>query len=300
MSDEKKTTAVATKQAALKGMLAGDAFQKQIAMCLPQHLKAERFCRIAITALTKTPKLADCTQVSLFGALLTLSQYGLEPDGRHAHLIPYGNVCQLIIDYKGLLKLIYRNKDVATIKAAVVCENDEFLFDRQEVKAHKINFRGDRGDMYAAWATVTFKNGAEVSDCMTKKEIDAIRSRSRASGNGPWVTDYNEMAKKTVLRRLSKMVPLPSEVQEAINDDDDTPRDIKKVHTIDIPAELITDGSDKAHPEDDAPDSNAPNTGAANLADRLKKDSTGLSDEQKKQIEAEEAAQAARERGELV
>ena len=68
----------------------------------------DRFIRIALTALTRTPKLTTCDHGSFFQALLDLSQLGLEPDGRRAHLIPFRNnkrncvECQLIIDYKGL------------------------------------------------------------------------------------------------------------------------------------------------------------------------------------------------------
>jgi len=298
MSDEK--TAVATKPASIKDLVAGDAFRKQVALCLPKHLSAERFCRIAITALTRTPKLAECTQMSFFGSLLTLSQYGLEPDGRHAHLIPYGKDCQLIIDYKGLVALMYRNGGVSNIYASVVCENDVFSFDRGQVTTHNIDFKAKRGDMYAAYAVVRMKDGTQLCDCMSKEEIDAIRKRSRASGSGPWVTDYNEMAKKTVLRRLSKLVPLPSEVADAIAADGDSARDIKQVHTIEVPAELITDGSDKeAVAVEDKPEKGAQGTWArakANASTATKQaaqvEFDGLTDAEKKAIEEREAQEA--------
>jgi len=300
MGENTKQTAVAVKgKSDIKSLLAGETFRKQVELCLPKHLSPERFCRIAITALTRVPKLADCTQASFFGSLLTLSQYGLEPDGRHAHLIPYGKECTLIIDYKGLVNLIYRNKDVDNVYASVVCENDSFVFDCGQIKEHKIDFRNKRGEMYAAYAIVRMKTGSVLADCMSREEIEAVRKRSRASGNGPWATDFNEMAKKTVLRRLSKLVPLPSEVAQAVNDDDDVPREIKRVRTIDVPPELITDGSNaQTEPEHNGL---AENAGAAALADRLKKQAvpepdSGLTQPEKDAIEAKERDEAEKER----
>ena len=112
--------------ATLKQTLSGPAMREQFARALPKHLSPERFCRIAITALTRTPKLADCTQESLMKCLLDLSAFGLEPDGRRAHLIPYKDQCTLVIDWKGLAELAMRSGIIAKLHADVVCENDEF------------------------------------------------------------------------------------------------------------------------------------------------------------------------------
>lgn len=71
-----------TKTSELKALLTGDKMREQFAAALPKHLTAERFCRVAITALSRTPKLAECTQESFFRCLLDLSAYGIEPDGR--------------------------------------------------------------------------------------------------------------------------------------------------------------------------------------------------------------------------
>lgn len=155
--------------------------------------------------------------------MLTCSQLGLEPDGRRAHLIPYGKTCQLIIDYKGLVELAMRSGEVSNIHADVICENDEFLCDRGQIVKHEIDYRKERGSVFAAYAICRFKDGSEKSEVMSVMEIDAIRKRSRASGSGPWVTDYNEMAKKTVFRRLSKWLPLSSEFREALEKDADSP-----------------------------------------------------------------------------
>lgn len=222
------STAVAErKPAGLRGLIEGEAFVGQISKSLPRHLTPERFVRVAVTAMNKTPKLRDCDPSSFCLALLTLSQLGLEPDGRNAHLIPFENrkkgivECQLIIDYKGLVELVMRSGLVSNIHADAICENDVFEYDCGEIKAHKIDFRKPRGAAYAFYARATFKDGSVKSEVMTLDEVKAIQARSRAGQSGPWVTDFSEMAKKTVFRRLSKWLPISSEFKDALEKDGD-------------------------------------------------------------------------------
>jgi len=218
--------AVSTKRQ-IESLLEGDQFKAAVAKVLPKHLPPERFIRVAITAMTRTPKLKECDQTSFFKCLLDLSSMGLEPDGRRAHLIPFENrkrgvvECQLIVDWKGLAELAMRSGVVSFLHGDIVCENDDFEYDRGELKKHKIDFKKDRGAMYAAYAICRFKDGTEQCCVMSKHEIDGIRARSRAGQSGPWVTDYNEMAKKTTFRRLSKWLPLSAEFRDALEKDAD-------------------------------------------------------------------------------
>jgi recombination protein RecT len=216
---------MSTQLATLKTTLNSDAMREQFARALPKHLSPERFCRIAITALTRTPKLQECTQESLMKCLLDLSAFGLEPDGRRAHLIPYKDQCTLVIDWKGLAELAMRSGIVAKLHADVVCENDEFTYDLGEVKAHKIDFRKPRGEVYAVYAMAQTKTGEVFVAVLAKDEVESVRKRSRAGTSGPWVTDWNEMAKKTAFRRLSKWLPLSPEFRDAQerDDEEDTP-----------------------------------------------------------------------------
>jgi recombination protein RecT len=221
------TTALAEKpkvdisKLSIRQFLGTDAIKTRVAEVMPKHLKPERFLRIAMAALTKTPKLADCTQSSFLTCLLNLSAAGLEPDGRRAHLIPYGKECTLIIDYKGLAELAMRSGVVANLHADIVCENDDFEYDSGRVIRHKIDFRKPRGEAYAAYAICRFKDGTEKAECMTKDEIEGIRKRSRAGNSGPWQSDWTEMAKKTAFRRLSKWLPLSAEFRDAVERDDE-------------------------------------------------------------------------------
>jgi len=218
-------TQVATKKD-IKALIQGDQFKLAVQQALPKHLTPDRFIRTALTAMTRTPRRTDCDQASFFSALLTLTQLGIEPDGRRAHLSPFENrkrgvtEVQLIVDYKGIRELVMRSGVVANIHADVVCENDTFTVDRGEIKEHKINYREPRGKVYAVYAICRFKDGSEKAEVMTREEVEAIRSRSRAGNSGPWVSDWNEMAKKTVFRRLSKWLPLSPEEREAVEADD--------------------------------------------------------------------------------
>lgn len=231
------STAVTTTKApaTLKGILTTDAMKKQFALALPKHLDADRFTRIAITALTRTPKLQDCTQESFFKCLLDLSAMGLEPDGRRAHLIPYGKECTLILDYKGIIELVRRSGDVASVRAETVCENDFFEWENGVV-THKVDWRKPRGDVQAVYAEAKLRSGEVQTAVMTKDEVEAIRNRSRSGQNGPWKTDWGEMAKKTAVRRLSKMLPLSSEIMEQVARDDDqfSGRPERKVESVNL------------------------------------------------------------------
>jgi len=256
------TTTEPKKKLTIKDHLDSDAFKTSIGKVLPKHLTPDRMARVAITALTRTPLLAECDQASFFRCLMDLSQWGLEPDGRRAHLIPFRNnqkgivECQLIIDYKGLVELVYRSGVVANIHADIVCENDVFRYDRGELVQHSIDFKADRGKMYAAYCLVRMKDGTEKCEVLTRQEVDGIRARSKAGKSGPWVTDYNEMAKKTAFRRVSKWIPLSAEIRDAVLDDDDTiegefvkPEKLQRLGLDDLTTMLIEGQSEHQEPQ---------------------------------------------------
>ena len=117
---------VAVKENTIKCILNSESFKSAIASIIPKHITAERMARTGIMALTKTPKLATCTKESFINCMMTLSQLGLEPDGRRAHLIPYENrnagtcECTLIIDYKGFVDLVYRSGSVSKCTLCIV------------------------------------------------------------------------------------------------------------------------------------------------------------------------------------
>ena len=241
---QENNQAITTKKDDIRSLISSDSLKKQFALALPKHLKPDRFIRIAITAMNKNPKLLQCTKASLLSCLMDLSQLGLEPDNRKAHLIPYGDKCTLIIDYKGLVDLARRSGEIADVHADVVYQNDEFTysFGSEGKLVHKPSLK-NRGEPMAAYSFVRLKDGSSSYEVMNVEEIEAIHKRSKAGTSGPWVTDWAEMAKKTVFRRHSKWLPVSSEFQEAAEKDYDVPIDIKpeEVSTkpdVEMPQEL--------------------------------------------------------------
>lgn len=251
----------------IRDRLRSPAVIDELTRVLPSHCKPERMARVAMTALTRTPLLAECDQVSFFKCLFDLSAWGLEPDGRRAHLIPFRNnkrgviECQLIIDFKGLVELAYRSGLVSSIHADVVCENDVFEYDLGEIKCHKIDLRKPRGAPYAAYARVVMKDGSFKCEVMSKDEVESIRKRSKAGTSGPWVTDWAEMSKKTAFRRLSKWIPLSAEFHDAVERDDDKlaemvevrPENVRHVSTLDNIAEELTNRLGQTSQQDEEP-----------------------------------------------
>lgn len=194
----------------------------EIARALPRHMNPDRMARIAVTVLRQTPRLAQCTPESFLGALMTCSQLGLEPGPLgHAYLVPYKREVTFIPGYRGLVDLAYRSGQVATVKAQVVYEADEFDFEEglDAYLKHKRSRAADPGQVIWVYALVKLKDGASNFVVMTVAEVEKIRKRSMAANNGPWVTDWEAMAKKTALKQLSKWMPLSPEFNQAVNHD---------------------------------------------------------------------------------
>lgn len=198
---------------------------------LPKICTPDRFAMVALSCLKGNRKLLDALltkegKISLVQALKTCAELGIEPDNRRAYLIPYKNEVNLIIDYKGIVELAMRSNFVSSIHADKVCENDEFEYNIGQIEKHKIDFKKERGDVYAYYAVVTFKDGSKRYEVMGKLEIEEIKKRSSAWKNFerkgimcPWNTDYDEMAKKTVFKRLAKWIPQSPELRQAIDFD---------------------------------------------------------------------------------
>jgi recombination protein RecT len=214
-----------TKKNTLAEWINSDTLKSQLGRALPKHADPDRMMRVIATAVQRVPALMECTQDSLFQCFMSCSQTGLEPDGRRAHIIPFKDrktnttVATFIIDYKGLVELVRRSGDVSDIHCDVVCENDEFAYNLGKIIEHRINFREPRGDVYAVYSMVTLKDGTVSSQVMTTEEVESVRARSKSSLSGPWVTDWAEMAKKTVFKRHSKWLPLSYDVRDLIEKD---------------------------------------------------------------------------------
>lgn len=215
----------------------------QLAIALPRHLSPERMLRIATTSIRRTPKLLACNQQSLLGAIMQAAQLGLECDGvlGHAYLVPFKDEVQLIVGYKGLIDLARRSGQLSTIYARAVHAKDQFeyAYGLTERLEHIPTREADPGDIVAVYAVARLKDGGTQFEVMTAAEVAKIRERSRAKDDGPWVTDPEEMAKKTALRRLCKMLPASVELARAVALDEraDIGLSQQLEDVIDVPSE---------------------------------------------------------------
>lgn len=187
----------------------------------------------AIAEVLRDDKLWPCTPQSLFDVVLGATALGLRvgKDLGNAYFVPFRDnktnttVATMIIGYRGLVTLARRSGEIVSITASIVCENDHFEASEGSDGrlVHKPDYfnRKGRGEMVGVYAYAKLAGGGEQWVVMAKTEVDAIRGRSRASGSGPWVTDYEEMAKKTAVRRLCKMLPISVDAAEAIAADTD-------------------------------------------------------------------------------
>lgn len=234
MSDIVKKEPVSSK-------IQSSAFLNELAKVTPRTvgLTPERCARIALTTFKQTPALQDCSQESILGSIMLCAQFGLDPGGPAglAYLVPYGKTCTFIIGYKGLITLAIRSGQVKSIEAVTIRENDHYEIKRGTDPGivHKPSLQG--GKAIGVYAVATLHDGTKQFEVMTIDEVEQIKTRSRA-GSGPWKTDYDEMARKTVTRRLCKYLNLTPEVQSALSIDEEaeTGRD-QSLPTIDIVGE---------------------------------------------------------------
>lgn len=219
---------LANNHQTLKNLL--ETAKQQIADALPSHLTPDRMIRVALVAVSRTPLLQKCTAHSILKCVMVSSQLGLEASGvlGEAYMVPFWNKnigaheAQLIPGYRGLIKLARQSGDVVSVEARAVYTSDFFEFEQglQPKLIHRPDLDGDMDDdmLRLVYAIARFKNvtSEPQTELMTKKQIDKIRGRSKASAEGPWVTDYIEMCRKTVLKRLMKYLPMSTELQTAV------------------------------------------------------------------------------------
>lgn len=199
----------------------------EIQRALPNNMSAERMARIAMTAVSNTPKLLECDQISFVAALMQSSQLGLEPNTGlgQAYLIPYGNKVQFQISYKGLIELATRSGQYKAIYAHEVYANDEFKYSYGLNKdlVH-VPSQQPEGEPIGYYAVYHLKNGGYDFVYWTRERIDQHAKKfSMAVQKGytsPWSTNYDSMAKKTVLKEVLKYAPKSIELQKTVEADE--------------------------------------------------------------------------------
>ena len=209
-----------------------DEGKRLIAQVAPKHLTADRMVRLAMLAVSKQPKLAECSPLSILKSMMVASELGLEPGGAlgHGYLVPYRvnqakrgeparwvNECQFIAGYRGLAKLARNSGEIEIVEAHPVYPGDKFVVRRGTVTdlIHEPDYQsgGDRtSGATCYYAMARYKSGAVQFEVMTRGQIEAIMRSTQSEGKyGPWLDHFDEQARKTCIRRLAKSLPLESE-----------------------------------------------------------------------------------------
>lgn len=179
----------------------------------------DRIVRALFTAISQNPKLAECTPESLFTSLIQSATLGLVPNTPlgHSYLIPYKNKnkgvieCQFQVGYKGFLVLGRRSGEITSWNARVVYLGDFFNYEYGTADFIKHKPMGDMLVITHVYSVVHYKDGGVDFEVMTKKQIDSARARSKSPNHGPWVTDYEPMSMKAVMKRLANRIPMATD-----------------------------------------------------------------------------------------
>lgn len=266
-----------SKPQTLADLITGDSMKKQFALALPKHLNADRFTRVALTELRKTPKLMQADPASFMGAVMQCAQLGIEPGGAlgHAYLLPFDNrrtnktEVQFILGYKGMIDLARRSGQIISIEARAVYERDNFFVSfglDPDLKHEPAWEEEDRGELRAVYAVAKLQGGGTQFEVMGRKEVERIRNESQGyktairygKDSTPWISHFEEMAKKTVLRRLFKYLPVSIEYVEAADREDRDSRmadiEVEAMPIVDSGTGEIIDATPTAeHPHVDEP-----------------------------------------------
>lgn len=258
MADKiQKTTAVAKTGSGKTMKALVSSMEGEIAKALPSVITPERFTRMVFSTLSTIPKLNDCTPMSFLGAMMNAAQLGLEPNTPlgQAFILPYSNhgkmEAQFQIGYKGLIDLAYRSGEIEVIQAHVMYENDDISYEYGlEPKLTHKPAMSDRGKAIGVYAMFKTKAGGYGFEVMSMEDVKAHAekySKSYGSSFSPWKTNFEEMAKKTVLKKVLKYAPLKSDFVRQISEDGSIKSEISKdMYDVADTGDGIDDISDNA------------------------------------------------------
>jgi recombination protein RecT len=200
--------------------------QPELARALPRHLSSDRMARLALTEIRRNPKLARASAESLLGALMYAAQLGLEPGPLgHVYLTPrtIGGSLEVVfvVGYRGYVELAYRSERVRSIQARVVWQGEAFRYEAGD--AETIEHTPDLdvperkpAEFRAAYAIAQLTTGGTLREVLGVRQINRAKGASVSGNKGPWATDYESMARKTAIRRLSAVLPQSPELAAAL------------------------------------------------------------------------------------
>ncbi len=232
-------TNVATQAAQIQRMptMAEEIEQRteRFQAALPPHIPVAKFKSVLTAAINRAPDLVKADRRSFFNSAVQCANDGLVPDGREAALVVYNNkvkteegekwlpFVQYLPMVAGIMKKVRNSGEIANWQVYAVHKNDEYKI----VEGFDTTFEyhrfldGDPGPLKFVASLVTFKSGETSLEIMTVFEIEKVKARSKVkSDRGPWATDYEEMCKKTVIKRHSKRLPMNTDALDVIRRDD--------------------------------------------------------------------------------
>ena len=229
------------------------AMEGEIKKALPSVITPERFTRMVLSAISTNPKLATCTKASFLGAMMNAAQLGLEPNTPlgQAYILPYMNKgvleAQFQLGYKGLIDLAYRSGEVEVVQAHIVYKNDEFECEYGlEPKLTHTPADKDRGEPIKVYAVFKTKSGGYGFEVMSMEDVRIHASKYSKAYNSsfsPWKTNFEEMAKKTVLKKVLKYAPLKSDFVRGITQDETIKSDMSD-DMYSVPNEVVYEVDD--------------------------------------------------------
>lgn len=235
--------------------------ETRLSQLLPKTCTPDRFIQIVGNALIKNSYLLKLDKISLIDSCLKCAEDGLLPDGREAALVPMGNKVQYMPMVAGILKKIRNSGELLSISANVVYRGDDFDYclgdDEKIIHKPNLDVEPTMDNILFVYAIAKTKNGGIYRSVMTKNQINAVRNKSQAHiaftakkvKTSIWNDHWEEMAKKTVIHRVSKRLPMSTDLVNIINSDEmqmDTPT-INKSNIFDsykensINSEIITE-----------------------------------------------------------
>ena len=227
------------------------SMEGEIKKALPSVITPERFTRMVLSAISTNPKLGSCTPSSFLGAMMSAAQLGLEPNTPlgQAYILPYQNKgvleAQFQLGYKGLIDLAYRSGEVELVQAHIVYENDTFECEfGLEAKLRHVPAESNRGKAIKVYAMFKTKSGGYGFDVMSMDDVRTHAqkySKSYSSSFSPWTTNFEEMAKKTVLKRCLKYAPLKSDFVRGVVQDGAIKNEISD-DMYEVPNVVVDDG----------------------------------------------------------